>query len=90
MSTKYVSSALIEGKSAGARTFLAALFWIWGLLGLLINAGGFLSLGASIGVGTSAYMAAGSLFWIGGMVLFGIGALISSSDYEFKRPADQN
>jgi hypothetical protein len=55
------------------------LFWIWGILGLLINGMNWLSLSLSIGgvgVGSSSYAAAGNLFWIGGMVLFGLGAVI--------------
>jgi uncharacterized membrane protein len=58
------------------RNFLGFMFWFWGVIGLLVNTGSFLSLSGSIGVGTSAYMAAGLLYWIGGMFLFGIGALM--------------
>jgi hypothetical protein len=28
------------------------------------------------------------LYWIGGMLLFGIGGLLQTSDYDFKRPVD--
>jgi hypothetical protein len=34
---------------------------------------------ASVGVGTSAYVAAGMLYWIGGMVFFGIGDLLQKA-----------
>ena len=55
---------------------LVVLFWIWGILGLIINGITFLTLPGDVGVGTSAYLAAGNLMWIGGMVLFGFGAVI--------------
>ncbi|MDA9406508.1 MULTISPECIES: hypothetical protein [unclassified Bradyrhizobium] len=57
-----------------ARGFLVVLFWFWGGVGLLFNAGTLFGLTGSIGVGTSAYLTATCLVWIGGMVLFGIGA----------------
>jgi hypothetical protein len=86
MAISYTSSALIQSQNSGGRIFLAVAFWLWGGVGLLINTLNFLTLSGSIGVGTSAYMAAGLLFWIGGMVLFGIGSLILSSSYDFRRP----
>jgi hypothetical protein len=57
---------------------MTVIFWIWGILGLLINGVSWLSLTGNVGVGTSAYMAAAILLWIGGMVLFGFGAVISA------------
>ena len=86
MATKYISSAHIEAQAPSARIFLTFIFWLWGGLGFLVNAISFFGLTGSIGVGTSAYLAAGSLLWIGGMILFGLGALISASSYDFKRP----
>jgi hypothetical protein len=86
MATNYTSSALIEAQAPGARIFLTFMFWLWGGIGLLANAISFFGLTGSVGVGTSTYLAAGSLLWIGGMVLFGIGALIAPSNYDFKRP----
>ena len=62
---------------------MSVVFWIWGILGLLINGMSWLSLTGNVGVGTSAYMAAGILLWIGGMVLFGLGAVI----IEIKKPS---
>ena len=53
------------------------LFWIWGLVGLVANSANFLAQTGSIGVGTSAYLTVGMLYWIGGMVLFGVGALLT-------------
>ena len=59
------------------RNFLKAVFWIWGILGLIINFINFATLSGGVGVGTSSYLAVGNLIWIGGMLLFGIGAAIS-------------
>ena len=56
---------------------MAVAFYLWGFLGLLINGASFLALTGNVGVGTSAYLAAGNLLWIGGMVLFGLGAVIN-------------
>ncbi len=59
-----------------ARTIFSILFWIWGILGFLVCTGNYLSLSGSVGVGTSTYMALGFLYWLGGMMLFGLSALI--------------
>ena len=46
---------------------MTMLFWIWGILGLLINGLSWLTLTGSVGVGTSAYMgpefSSGSAVW---------------------------
>lgn len=68
------------------RGLLTVLFWLWGIVGLLFNAGTLLGLTGSIGVGTSALLAASSLIWIGGMVLFGMGALLAQTDFDGERP----
>lgn len=81
--TAWVTAARIEG--TGGRV-LTVFFWIWGILGLIINTGNFLSATGSVGVGTSAYLTVGMLYWIGGMILFGVGALIPSPSYDFRRP----
>lgn len=69
-----------------SKGFLAVLFWLWGCIGLLFNAGTLFGLTGSIGVGTSALLAATALIWIGGMVLFGIGALLAHTDFDGERP----
>lgn len=69
-----------------AKGFLAAIFWLWGVLGLLFNTVSFFGLTGSVGMGTSAYITASSLIWIGGMILFGLGALLSNSDFNGQRP----
>lgn len=49
------------------RAVLMGFFWIWGLLGLI---GNLLSLNGEIGVAALS----SQLLWIGGMLLFGLGA----------------
>jgi hypothetical protein len=63
-----------------ARTVFSVLFWIWGGLGFLVCTGNYLSLSGSVGVGTSTYMTLGFLYWLGGMVLFGLGAIVVGND----------
>jgi hypothetical protein len=62
-------------------------FWIRGAGGFLLNGFAFLGLTGNVGVGTSAYMSACILLWIGGMVLFGLGAIIIPGSMNFQRPA---
>jgi steroid 5-alpha reductase family enzyme len=59
-------------------TAFRVVFILWGILGFLVaslSIFGMLS-SASVGVGTSAFIAAGMLYWIGGMVFFGVGDLL--------------
>jgi len=88
----WVTTARIEARSS-ARPVLIALFWIWGLLGLLANgtlgllANGiaFVFLTGNVGVeNLSAHTTETMLFWIGGMILFGVGAAAVPISYEFK------
>jgi hypothetical protein len=51
------------------RAVLMSLFWVWGALGLI---GNLLSLDSAIGVATLS----SQLLWIGGILLFGLGALL--------------
>jgi hypothetical protein len=77
----------IRHAGRGGRGFCSALFWIWGLGGLLLIGSEFASVPTGVGVGTSSYIAAQSVYWLGGMVLFGIGALIDTQDFSGVRPA---
>ncbi|MFC3693385.1 hypothetical protein ACFOWB_14280 [Chenggangzhangella methanolivorans] len=68
------------GWGAG-RTIFASLFMAWGFIGFAwLMAETWLRListtSAGVGVGTSSFIAALALVWIGGMVLFGVGALM--------------
>lgn len=83
---EYSKAAQIMAFGSGGRTFCTICFWAWGIGGLVLNTGAYLALSGSVGVGTSTYMALGLLFWIGGMMLFGLGAVISGLDYNFERP----
>ena len=51
------------------REALIGLFWVWGLFGLI---GNLLTLNGQIGIEASS----SQLLWIGGMLLFGLGALL--------------
>ncbi|HEY6832143.1 MAG TPA: hypothetical protein VI251_06595 [Pseudolabrys sp.] len=88
MTEKYITAATIDGLQPTLRALLAVCFWLWGGFGLLLNVMYFLGLSGSISVGPSAYLAACLLLWIGGMVMFGLGALIAPNNYEFKRPSE--
>jgi hypothetical protein len=76
----------LRSQHGGGRGLLTVLFWFWGGVGLLFNAGSLMGLTGSIGVGTSTYLAATALIWIGGMVLFGVGAMLSHNDFDGERP----
>jgi hypothetical protein len=54
-------------------------FYIWGFLGLVANGMNFMALEGNIDVGTLTHLAGSSLLWVGGMILFGFGALINAS-----------
>lgn len=41
-----------------AKGFLSAVFWLWGVAGLLFNAGTLFGLTGNVGVGTSSYLSA--------------------------------
>ena len=51
------------------RDILIGLFWVWGAFGLL---GNLLTLNGQIGIEALS----SQLLWIGGMLLFGLGALL--------------
>jgi hypothetical protein len=76
----------INALPRGGRGFCSVIFWIWGLGGLLLIGSEFVSIPSGVGVGTSSYIAAQSVYWLGGMVLFGLGALIDTQDFSGVRP----
>lgn len=80
----------LRSQQGTGRGLLTSLFWLWGVVGLLFNAGTLFGLTGSIGVGTSALLAASALIWIGGMVLFGIGALLAHTDFDGERPSKED
>jgi hypothetical protein len=51
------------------RAVLIGLFWVWGAFGLI---GNLLSLNGELGIAAVS----SQLLWIGGMLLFGLGALL--------------
>lgn len=82
-------------RSLGAVRFLISmLFWIWGLPGF-----GFVftqlaeimsKLKDGVGVGSSSFLAALAVVWIGGMVFFGLCALIAGSNFNVLQRAPEN
>jgi hypothetical protein len=77
----------INARSRGGRGFCSVIFWLWGLGGLVAIGVEFGSLPSGVGVGTSSYVAAQCVYWLGGMVLFGLGELIDTQDFSGVRPA---
>jgi hypothetical protein len=78
---KYVHSALLVDIGSGSQTFCQICFWLWGIGGLILCVPGF------FGNFVSAVAAVPALlYWIGGMVLFGVGGLLAGSRFDFKRP----
>lgn len=67
---KWERTFRLRSHHSSGRSILAVLFWLWGVAGLLFNAGTLFGLTGKIGVGTSSYLSASCLVWIGGMVLF--------------------
>lgn len=83
---RYEQTFRLRSESGAGRGFLGFLFWLWGSIGLLFNASALFGSTGSIGVGTSAYLTATSMIWIGGMVLFGMGALLFHNDFAGRTP----
>ena len=77
----------IQPRSRGGRGARSSIFWLWGLGGLLFIGVEFSSLPSGVGVGTSSYVAAQCVYWLGGMVLFGLGAIIDTQDFSGVRPS---
>lgn len=84
----WVESFRLQSHVGGGRGFLTVLFWLWGAGGFILNGASLAGLSGSIGVGTSSYMSAVNLFWIGGMVLFGLGALLAQNDFSAVKEAE--
>jgi hypothetical protein len=75
----------INGSLSSIRFLLGLLFWIWGLGGfavVIVDLAELMSkLKDGVGVGSSSFLAAIAVVWIGGMVFFGIGALLAGSNF---------
>jgi hypothetical protein len=85
---RWTETFRLEGRIGTGRGFLTVFFWFWGAGGLILLGASLGGLTGSIGVGTSAYLSAMCLFWIGGMVLFGLGALLARNDFSAVKPAE--
>lgn len=75
----------INGSIGAIRFLLGFLFWIWGLGGFSFVAIDLVAmlgkLKEGVGVGSSSFLAAVAVVWIGGMVFFGLGALIAGTNF---------
>jgi hypothetical protein len=80
-SEKWEESFRINSRDIAGRRLCGVLFWLWGLGGFILVLFEFSRMPNNVGVGTSAAVAAECLMWIGGMVLFGLGAMIASPDF---------
>jgi hypothetical protein len=76
----------INAIGRGGRGFCSVIFWIWGIGGLVYIGAEFASMSGSIGVGASSYVCAQCVYWLGGLVLFGLGALLDTQDFSGVRP----
>jgi hypothetical protein len=82
-SEKWVTYARIVATSS--RALLVWIFWLWGLAGLVVLGAYFYSLPRPVGVGTSAYLTAMILYWMGGMILFGLAGAMLTTSFDFQR-----
>jgi hypothetical protein len=89
---KHEHAAWLIGKGSGGRTLCQIVFWIWGIGGLFVMFPGFGSPNVTHPGVPPLIGAMASLpwmfYWIGGLLVFGIGGALQGSDYDFKRPAD--
>jgi hypothetical protein len=84
---KHTHAAWLICMGSGGRTLCQIVFWLWGFGGLLV-----LVPGGVPGSGVPGLIGLNSvptlLYWIGGLLVFGIGGALQISDYDFKRPVD--
>ena len=69
-----------------AQSFLVLCFWVWGFAGFAMVFLQFASTMAKtsegVGVGSSSFLAAIALVWVGGLVFFGLGALLAGPNFK--------
>jgi hypothetical protein len=84
----------INGNLSAIRFLLGLLFWIWGLGGFTLVIVDMLELigklKEGVGVGSSSFLAAIAVVWIGGMVFFGMGALIAGSNFNLMQRVQED
>jgi hypothetical protein len=84
---KHTHAAWLIGMGSAGRTFCQIVFWLWGLGGLFVLFPGVPGVPGVVGLGGLGSMPV-LLYWIGGLLVFGIGGALQTSDYDFKRPVD--
>jgi hypothetical protein len=80
--TKYTDAALLVGSNSAGRLYCQICFTLWGVGGLIYCFPPGLP-GVTAGPSVN-----GLLYWIGGMMLFGLGGLLGRSHFDFKRPIE--
>jgi hypothetical protein len=84
----------INGSLGAIRFLMGMLFWIWGVGGfglVFMQLAEMMSkMKEGVGVGSSSFLAALAVVWIGGMVFFGLGALIAGANFNVMRRAPEN
>lgn len=78
----------LRSRKGSGRWSLVAIFWVWGVCGLVINVNALFGLTGF--VVAAANLTAACLVWIGGMVLFGLGGVLSHSDFDGERPVSDS
>ena len=83
----------INGSLSGIRFLMGAMFWIWGILGFMLVLFQLTSMMSKlkdgVGVGSSSFLTALAAVWIGGMVFFGLGALIAGASFTVVQRASE-
>ncbi len=74
-------NSAITVRSGQAGRILAICFFVWGVIGLIVAALKIVTLPVGTGVAETSYLTAAFLVWIGGMILFGLGAILVGSGW---------
>lgn len=93
MATQWQQTGRIVDRGSW-RVLLTAAFWLWGLIGFAgvsYEAIGMLqlrSVGAQLSGVATTFVAMEALWWTGGLVLLGLGALLAGGVLSIERPAE--
>jgi hypothetical protein len=79
---KYEHAALLVGGASVGRVFCQICFWLWGIGGLIYCFPGF-------GMMWSGPSVSALLYWIGGLLVFGVGGVLARSNFDFNRTIEE-